>query len=58
MSKRASGCNPDAAGLNKAIRKTENQGKCAGEQKSAWTRLKRRDLKGITPRGLALNKNR
>lgn len=37
---------------------TENQGKCAGERKSAWTRLKRRDPEGITPRGLALNKNR
>ena len=37
---------------------TENRGKYAGGRNSAWTRQKRRDPEGITPRGLALNKNR
>jgi hypothetical protein len=29
-----------------------------GERKSSWARRKRRDPEGITPRGLALKKNR
>jgi hypothetical protein len=41
-----------------AVRGMENWREYSGWRKSAWTRLKRRDPEGISPQGLALNKNR